>query len=70
MKAVKLSDVKVGDIIFDMRKKTKLRTELGVVKIQDNRVYLKHISGERGYTEDENGLIPFSIFEQENFYKP
>jgi hypothetical protein len=64
---VKLSEVKVGDQVYDMETNLiGMQSLLEVEKITWKSVYMKFISGQP-YPFDE---ISFSLFTEELFYKP
>jgi hypothetical protein len=68
MNEIMLREVKVNDIIYDQPTKQEWQSCLKVVEVTDSEVKLKHVSGERGYSEDENGNIVFSKYIISPFY--
>lgn len=70
MIVVKLSEIKVGDKVNDIKNTDSfLCTTLEVVKIKDGGVFFKEIAGFKNGYIDEDGLIRFSTFSNEIFYK-
>ena len=70
MTPVKLSEVKVGDVIWDLPYDGEFCTTLKVAKIEDGRVWMNYISGEKDGYKFSDGFIVYSLRSDEPFYKP
>lgn len=68
MKPVKLSEVKVGDTVQDMKGPDSALFK--VAKITRTSVMMKYVSGDNSYKTDELGFTVFSIFSNQKFYLP
>jgi hypothetical protein len=69
MKPIKLSEVKTGDVIYDLDSNNSgQQTGFRCVRTTQMSVYFKHISGPCEYI-DEDGMIRFSSCSNELFYK-
>lgn len=67
MTPVKLSEVKVGDVIEDMYKGPDA-TVFKVAKITRTSVMMQYVVGDNSYKVDEFGFTVFSIFSNQIFY--
>jgi hypothetical protein len=70
MKPVKLSELKVGDQVYDIKTNhIGHATFFQVVKIKSGSIYLKPVGGFNDYLVADDGNVRFSIFSKEDFYK-
>lgn len=69
LKEIKLSEVKVGQVLWDMPYENEYSTCFKVAKIEDGRVFMNWLLGDKGY-KFSDGFTVFSLFCGETFYKP
>lgn len=66
MRPVKLSEVKVRDLVQDMKGLD--ATVFKVAKVTRTSVMMQYVAGDNSYQTDEFGFTVFSIFSNQIFY--